>query len=148
MQQLVPFNSEARGFPLTGPAPNLLQEATNLRNQPGHPVVRVEDLQEPVLSVSQQSVLSPIELQSRNRFPPIVLPHEMGVGNILLLPVQYNYVVIRCARNHKCDKEGIMDDGYGHPVVVMKIQQRRGSEIPGDLMCICAEVINKETPHG
>lgn len=44
---------------------------------------------------------------------------------------------IRCVNEARCGKE-LDDGGHNHPVVVLKVRQKKGSSIVGDLICTIA----------
>ncbi len=47
---------------------------------------------------------------------------------------------IICVRPGHCNDTKILEEGYRHPVVVLKIWQRPGSAVPGDLMLGVSDV--------
>jgi hypothetical protein len=71
-----------------------------------------------------------------------VKPEEVCVGSIVWLRQRRpNEEEITCVRQGHCsDDFKLLDNGYRHPVVVLKIWQRRGSTEPGDLMLGVSDV--------
>ena len=77
---------------------------------------------------------------ARSRKP--VRAKDLCVGCIVWLPPR-NVIpdqVISCSNNNCCDQRVLSDKGYDHPVVVLKIEQRRASNITGDVICTVALV--------
>jgi hypothetical protein len=71
-----------------------------------------------------------------------VKPEEVCVGSIVWLRQRRpNEEEITCVRQgHFSDDFKLLDNGYRHPLVVLKIWQRRGSTEPGDLMLGVSDV--------
>ncbi|KAK0106866.1 hypothetical protein ONS95_003588 [Cadophora gregata] len=64
---------------------------------------------------------------------------EVCVGCIVWLPSKdVTQQTIRCINNGCCDQEELNDGGHNHPVVVLKITQKKGSDVLGDLVCTVA----------
>jgi hypothetical protein len=70
------------------------------------------------------------------------LPVKMGdicVGCIVWLPPRKSEnPAIECSKSGCCGNEELNDAGYNHPVVVLKIRQRKNSNVRGDLVCTVA----------
>jgi hypothetical protein len=70
-----------------------------------------------------------------------VLPEELCVGSMVWLRQRFpNEDDITCIREGHCTGFILREAGYMHPVVILKIWQRPGSEQPGDLMLAVSEV--------
>jgi hypothetical protein len=71
-----------------------------------------------------------------------VKAEEVWVGSIVWLRQRRpNEEDITCVRQGHCsDDFKLLDNGYRHPVVILKIWQRRGSTEPGDLMLGVSDV--------
>ncbi|ATZ49508.1 hypothetical protein BCIN_04g06470 [Botrytis cinerea B05.10] len=77
---------------------------------------------------------------SDENFPrPKVRSGDLCVGCIVWLPSEGFDKSIKCCKRDCCGK-GLGEDGYNNPVVVLKIRQRKGSSIRGDLICYVANV--------
>ncbi|KAH7356418.1 hypothetical protein BKA65DRAFT_422649 [Rhexocercosporidium sp. MPI-PUGE-AT-0058] len=72
--------------------------------------------------------------------PPLI-PGDVCVGCIVWLPPKdVNRPSIRCVNESCCGKRELDDGGHNHPVVVLKIRQKKGSIVIGDLICTVASV--------
>ncbi len=70
--------------------------------------------------------------------PPLD-PGDICVGCIVWLPPrELNNQCIKCEKRNCCGKTVLDDGGYNHPVVVVKIRQKKGSALIGDLVCSVA----------
>jgi hypothetical protein len=71
-----------------------------------------------------------------------VLPQEACVGSIIWISQRFpGDEDITCVRPGHCDDgTKIMDEGYMHPAVILKIWQRPGSTIYGDLILGISDV--------
>jgi hypothetical protein len=94
-----------------------------------------------------------LELDPKSRD---VKAEEVCVGSIVWLRQRRsNEEEITCVREGHCsDDFKLLDNGYRHPVVILKIWQRSGSTQPGDLMlgvsdvgCYQARSLTKCTLH-
>lgn len=76
------------------------------------------------------------ELSSRQ-----VLPEDAMVGSIVWLRQKYfgDEKITRVRPGH-CGSYEIFEQGYQHPVVILKICQRENSTIPGDFYCAVTDV--------
>ncbi|KAH6663405.1 hypothetical protein B0J14DRAFT_609396 [Halenospora varia] len=67
---------------------------------------------------------------------PRILPADLCVGCIVWLPkkeLDRDDIYCNC---RWCEYPfELNEDGYNHPVVVLRITQRKGSSIPGDVLC-------------
>ncbi|ESZ92047.1 hypothetical protein SBOR_7577 [Sclerotinia borealis F-4128] len=70
---------------------------------------------------------------------PRVRSGDICVGCIVWLPSDGRDKNIKCCKRNCCGK-GLGEDGYDSPVVVLKIRQRKGSSIRGDLICYVATI--------
>lgn len=64
---------------------------------------------------------------------------DLCVGCIVWLPSDGNDKSLKCCKRNCCGK-GLAEDEYNNPVAVLKIRQRKGSSIRGDLICYVATV--------
>ncbi|KAE9377632.1 hypothetical protein N431DRAFT_329857 [Stipitochalara longipes BDJ] len=70
-----------------------------------------------------------------------VRPEELCVGSMVWLRQRFpNEEDITCVRDGHCTNFTLNGAGYMHPVVILKIWQRPGSEQPGDLMLAVSEL--------
>ncbi|KAF8855499.1 hypothetical protein BDZ45DRAFT_692538 [Acephala macrosclerotiorum] len=73
--------------------------------------------------------------------PKVVKLEELCVGSIPFLPRKEQWNVdIFCVRDHHCNGRVLPLQAWNRPFVILRIVQREGSQVPGDLMCDCAEV--------
>ncbi|KAF7855389.1 hypothetical protein EAF04_010132 [Stromatinia cepivora] len=70
---------------------------------------------------------------------PRVRSGDLCVGCIVWLPLDGYDKSIKCCKR-KCCGKGLAEDGYNNPVVVLKIRQRKGSSIRGDIICYVAAI--------
>ena len=62
-------------------------------------------------------------------------PGDICVGYIVWLPIKENQgPSIKCRKDGCCGNEELKDEGYNHPVVVLKIKQKNRSKVCGDLV--------------
>ena len=77
-------------------------------------------------------------LHEKDRSVP---PEELCVGSVVWLRQRFlNEEDITCVRPGHCTDYTLTNAGYMHPIVILKICQRPGSEQIGDLMVAVAEV--------
>jgi hypothetical protein len=70
-----------------------------------------------------------------------LVAEEACVGSVVWLRQRfYNEGDIPCIREGHCTNYKLGEDGYMHPVVILKMWQRSGSTLPGDLMLAVSEV--------
>ncbi|PMD43867.1 hypothetical protein L207DRAFT_562965 [Hyaloscypha variabilis F] len=70
---------------------------------------------------------------------PALIPGDVCVGCIVWLPPKLPHEEdVSCNRHGCCCGTFLKARGYNHPVIVLKIQQRANSRIPGDLICTVA----------
>ncbi len=72
-------------------------------------------------------------------YRPRLISGDVCVGCIVWLPPRKDHEPpILCKREGCCGGEVLQDEGYNHPVVVLKIRQSENSRVHGDLMCLVA----------
>ncbi|QSZ32093.1 hypothetical protein DSL72_001662 [Monilinia vaccinii-corymbosi] len=65
-----------------------------------------------------------------------LLPEDLLPGCIVWLAnYQAGHEIIPCVKNHECNDPEKEKGGRNHPVVILEINQRHGSNILGDLVC-------------
>jgi len=70
---------------------------------------------------------------------PKVKSGDLCVGCIVWLPPRnLQHEAIKCCKIGCCDREELDDRGYNHPVIIMKIRQRKDSTKKGGLVCSVA----------
>ena len=70
---------------------------------------------------------------------PAVKAGDLCVGCIVWLPARSSEKKnIKCCKKDCCNNTELDDTGYNHPVVVIKIRQRKNSTVRGDLICYVA----------
>ena len=71
----------------------------------------------------------------------VVQPQELCVGAVVWLRQRFEGEQdIPCVRPGHCTDHFLAENGYMHPMVVLKFWQQLGSDIPGDLMVAVSEV--------
>jgi hypothetical protein len=70
---------------------------------------------------------------------PKVRSCDLCVGCIVWLPSDSCDKSVKCCKKNCCGKV-LGEDAYNSPVVVLKIRQRKGSSVRGDIMCYVANV--------
>ncbi|KAN0107994.1 hypothetical protein V8E51_007736 [Hyaloscypha variabilis] len=77
-----------------------------------------------------------------------LVAEEACVGSVVWLRQRfYNEEDIPCIREGHCTNYKLGEDGYMHPVVILKMWQRSGSTLPGDLMLAVSELTSfEDTP--
>ncbi|KAM3072532.1 hypothetical protein ACMFMG_009328 [Clarireedia jacksonii] len=70
---------------------------------------------------------------------PKVRSGDLCVGCIVWLSGDNCDKSVKCCKRNCCGKV-LGEDGYNNPVVVLKIRQRKGSSVRGDLMCYVANI--------
>jgi hypothetical protein len=74
----------------------------------------------------------------RTELPPVKMG-DLCVGCIVWLPPRDSQSpAIKCSKAGCCGHGNLEDGGYNHSVVVLKIRQRKDSNVPGDLVCTVA----------
>ncbi|KAH9213955.1 hypothetical protein DL95DRAFT_462615 [Leptodontidium sp. 2 PMI_412] len=72
---------------------------------------------------------------------PHLNPGDVCVGCIVWLPPKdFTRPSFRCVNKNCCRNEELDDGGHNHPVVVLKIRQKKGSTVIGELICTVASV--------
>jgi hypothetical protein len=70
-----------------------------------------------------------------------VPPQEACVGSIVWLRQRFDGdEEIKCVRPRHCNSKMMLEEGYRHPVTILKIWQRPGSTVSGDLMLGVSDV--------
>ena len=76
---------------------------------------------------------------TRQTETPSVKMGDLCVGCIVWLPARdLQAPPIKCSKAGCCGHDDLEDPGYNHPAVVLKIRQRKNSNVPGDLVCTVA----------
>ncbi|PQE07461.1 hypothetical protein CJF30_00007198 [Rutstroemia sp. NJR-2017a BBW] len=70
---------------------------------------------------------------------PKVRSCDLCVGCIVWLPSDSCDKSVKCCKKNCCGKV-LGEDAYNSPVVVLKIRQRKGSSVRGDIMCYVANI--------
>ncbi len=74
-------------------------------------------------------------------YRPPLRPKDICVGCIVWLPIKENQgPSIKCRKDGCCGNEELKDEGYNHPIVVLKIKQKKRSKVCGDLVLTIALV--------
>jgi hypothetical protein len=64
---------------------------------------------------------------------------DLYIGCIVWLPPRDPLQAgIKCDKANCCDNKELEDKGYNHPIIVLSIKQRDGSNVVGDLICCVA----------
>ncbi|KAH6700618.1 hypothetical protein BKA61DRAFT_529714 [Leptodontidium sp. MPI-SDFR-AT-0119] len=72
-------------------------------------------------------------------YRPPLRSEDICVGCIVWLPIKENHgPSIKCRKDGCCGNEELKDEGYNHPVVVLKIKQKKRSKVCGDLVLTIA----------
>ncbi|RDL37682.1 uncharacterized protein BP5553_05115 [Venustampulla echinocandica] len=82
----------------------------------------------------------PASNSARNRRPKVVL-EQLGEGCIVWLPTkdENDDGTIKCIKERCCENKELHSEGYGHPILVLKIKQHG--------ICSFAEVTSKQTRY-
>ncbi len=83
--------------------------------------------------------IDPCPAHHRTFERPLVKAGDLCVGCIVWLPARNTEKKnIKCCRRDCCGNNELDDPFYDHPVVVIKIRQRKNSTVRGDLICFVA----------